>query len=119
MGTYIDPYKWLETFLPFWERSRNIPFDPYRLHRDHPKEVRASSTLFVRSLHTDISKRELELIFRFTPNFIRVRLLKRTDPIAFVDFTDVASAHCALVALQGFYFGDRSLHLQYDRAQLQ
>jgi len=115
VGTYIEPYQWMESFLPYWERSHNIPFDPYRSQRDNPRDVGGCATVFVRSLPADVTKRELELVFRFMPNFVRVRLLTRADPIAFVDFADIPSAHAALITLQGFFLGNQSINIQYDR----
>jgi len=60
------------------------------------------------------------MLFRMCPNFVQVRLIKKEpEPIAFIDFKDVSSAHAAIVALQGFYIDDTSIHIEYDREQLQ
>eukprot|EP01124_Arcella_intermedia_P030577 TRINITY_DN6723_c0_g1_i2.p1 TRINITY_DN6723_c0_g1~~TRINITY_DN6723_c0_g1_i2.p1 ORF type:complete len:257 (-),score=57.75 TRINITY_DN6723_c0_g1_i2:39-809(-) len=111
----LDPYAWLDVFLPYWQATGNIPHDTYRAERHNPKDSNACSTLFVRSLPRDVTKRELEILFRICPNFLRVRLIRNEDPIAFADFVDVPSAHAAILALQGYLIDDVNIHLDYDR----
>lgn len=76
---------------------------------------------------------ELSFLFCFLPNFSTARVITKAVKgskvsIGFVDFADEASAYVAIVVMQvhsfsgdyqltfsqGFFFGDRSLHCEYD-----
>eukprot|EP01126_Amoeba_proteus_P006618 TRINITY_DN12311_c0_g1_i5.p1 TRINITY_DN12311_c0_g1~~TRINITY_DN12311_c0_g1_i5.p1 ORF type:complete len:275 (+),score=77.95 TRINITY_DN12311_c0_g1_i5:93-917(+) len=120
--SYYDPYRWLDDFLPYWVTTGNVPRDPIgRMKRNVHNLSKSCSTLFVRNLPDDVTKRELSSLFCFLPNFKDVRLVVKTDkngmkaPLAFIDFVDDASAYVAMCCMQSFYYSDRSIYIEYDK----
>jgi len=88
--------------------------------RNHHPTYPDCATLYVTSLPKDVTERELNILFRFSPGFTRVRLVVREGkmPICFADFVDGPSASYALQTLQGFPIDLRDptigLHIEFD-----
>eukprot|EP01087_Luapelamoeba_hula_P008637 TRINITY_DN2177_c0_g1_i1.p1 TRINITY_DN2177_c0_g1~~TRINITY_DN2177_c0_g1_i1.p1 ORF type:complete len:145 (+),score=16.46 TRINITY_DN2177_c0_g1_i1:499-933(+) len=93
------------------------PYNPYDAYqqRGYPGYPASTSvpgfyssaergTLYVTNLPRDVTERELSILFRFMPNFSKMRLVVREGkaPICFVDFLDGPSAYLAMQTLQGF-----------------
>jgi hypothetical protein len=114
---YYDPYIWMKSFMPYWETTGNIPADPIgRMELNSHKLTQSCPTLFVHKLPTDITKRELQLMFCWLPNFLAVRIVsKQLETIAFIDFVDAASAYVAMACMQGFYITGHSIGIEYDK----
>jgi len=114
---YYDPYVWMKSFMPYWETTGNVPADPLgRMELNSHKLTVSCPTLFVHKLPTDISKRELQLMFCWLPNFLAVRIVsKQLETIAFIDFVDAASAYVAMACMQGFYITGHSIGIEYDK----
>jgi len=114
---YYDPYVWMKSFMPYWETTGNIPGDPIgRMELNSHKLTQSCPTLFVHKLPADITKRELQLMFCWLPNFLAVRIVtKQLETIAFIDFVDAASAYVAMACMQGFYITGHSIGIEYDK----
>jgi hypothetical protein len=114
---YSDPYAWMRTFLPYWETTGNVPLDPNgRMEANSHKLTKSCPTLFIKRLPNDITKRELQLMFCWLPNFLAVRTVNKIhEIIAFIDFVDAASAYVAMATMQGFFIGGISIQIEYDR----
>jgi len=115
--SYYDPYVWMKSFMPYWETTGNVPADPLgRMELNSHKLTQSCSTLYVHKLPTDITKRELQLMFCWLPNFLAVRIVtKQLETIAFIDFVDAASAYVAMACMQGFYITGHSIGIEYDK----
>jgi hypothetical protein len=114
---YYDPYVWMKSFMPYWETTGNVPADPLgRMELNSHKLTVSCPTLFVHKLPSDITKRELQLMFCWLPNFLAVRIVsKQLETIAFIDFVDAASAYVAMACMQGFYITGHSIGIEYDK----
>jgi len=115
--SYYDPYVWMKNFMPYWETTGNVPGDPLgRMELNSHKLTQSCPTLYVHKLPSDISKRELQLMFCWLPNFLAVRIVsKQLENIAFIDFVDAASAYVAMAVMQGFYITGHSIGIEYDK----
>jgi hypothetical protein len=115
--SYYDPYVWMKSFMPYWETTGNIPPDPIgRMELNSHKLTQSCPTLFVHKLPSDITKRELQLMFCWLPNFLAVRIVtKQLETIAFIDFVDAASAYVAMAVMQGFFITGHSIGIEYDK----
>jgi len=114
---YYDPYAWMRVFMPYWETTGNVPLDPLgRMEMNSHKLTKSCPTLFVKRLPMDITKRELQLMFCWLPNFLAARPIpKPNEVIAFIDFVDAASAYVAMACMQGFFIGGVSIQIEYDK----
>lgn len=114
---YFDPYVWMKTFMPYWETTGNVPADPMgRMELNSHKLTQSCPTLYVHKLPVDITKRELQLMFCWLPNFLAARtVVKYNETIAFIDFVDAASAYVAMAVMQGFYITGYSIGIEYDK----
>jgi len=91
----------------------------YGNQSSHHSKENPCPTLFVGNLPSDVTERELSILFRFMPGFYGVRLITRDGkfPICFVDFSDTACASVAMQYFQGFKMDKDSLGLsiEYDK----
>lgn len=78
-------------------------------------------TLFISNLPPDVTERELNLLFRFAPGFLRLRLVTRESrpTVCFADFVDTNTAAMARSSLHGFQLDpskkESTLRVEFDR----
>eukprot|EP01119_Soliformovum_irregulare_P001897 TRINITY_DN1174_c0_g1_i1.p2 TRINITY_DN1174_c0_g1~~TRINITY_DN1174_c0_g1_i1.p2 ORF type:complete len:134 (-),score=35.09 TRINITY_DN1174_c0_g1_i1:122-523(-) len=79
----------------------------------------ASPTLYVGNLPSNVTEREMSILFRLMPGYSGVRLITREGkpPICFADFTDAVRASYTMSLLQGFRLDDHSppISIEFDK----
>jgi hypothetical protein len=96
---------------------------PYQ-YPPRPQDHSQRATLFVSNLPSDVTERELSIIFRLIPHFGSfkgLRMIKRNDRnICFVDYHEVSDAVMAMDQLQGFRIDPRDqsgIRIEFDKGE--
>ncbi|KJH51812.1 hypothetical protein DICVIV_02003 [Dictyocaulus viviparus] len=84
--------------------------------------LQGCSTLFVANLSPGVTEEELRSVFKAFAGFTRLRMhTKNGSSVAFIEYSSLASATSAMMALQGFHLGSSErggLRIEYARNKM-
>ncbi|KAK6057001.1 hypothetical protein COOONC_05486 [Cooperia oncophora] len=92
------------------------------LNAQNAASLQGCSTLFVANLSPGVTEDELRSVFKAFAGFTRLRMhTKNGSSVAFIEYSSLASATSAMMALQGFHLGssDRGgIRIEYARNKM-
>ncbi|XGW20458.1 hypothetical protein V3C99_003896 [Haemonchus contortus] len=92
------------------------------LNAQNAPSLQGCSTLFVANLSPGVTEDELRSVFKAFAGFTRLRMhTKNGSSVAFIEYSSLASATSAMMALQGFHLGSSErggIRIEYARNKM-
>ncbi|KAK5983253.1 RRM domain-containing protein [Trichostrongylus colubriformis] len=92
------------------------------LNAQNAASLQGCSTLFVANLSPGVTEDELRSVFKAFAGFTRLRMhTKNGSSVAFIEYSSLASATSAMMALQGFHLGSSErggIRIEYARNKM-